>query len=80
MATCSIPEVSESLGVSSDTVKVWIQRGELRAINVSLNRQSRKPRLRIRECDLEAFLSSRETGKPEQKPARRKRLDIPRYV
>jgi len=81
MTTHSINDVSEALGVSPDTVKLWISRGELIALNVSLNRHSRKPRLRVRESDLEAFLNARQTGCPvKSRPRRNVTPAVPRYV
>lgn len=79
--TFSIDEISELLGVSGETVRAWIARGELVAVNVSLNRSSRKPRYRIRESDLSVFLEGRATW--QQKPQRRSKSPvgrIPQYV
>lgn len=81
MRTFALAEVAKSLGVSQRTVEVWIAAGELLAVNVSRNRNSRKLRLRVRESDLELFLITRETR--SQPPAQRRKIrrkDIPRYV
>lgn len=82
MKTHSLSEVAEALGVSTRTVEIWISTGELRAVNVSRNRHSRKPRHRVTDADLNAFLASRETGKPARQTGkiRRKTESIPRYV
>jgi len=78
-----VDQVAELLGVSARTVETWISSGELKAINVSRSRHTRKHRLRIREDDLEMFLKSREInqGASNNKLQRRyKRPDIPQYV
>lgn len=81
MTTHSIPDVAESLGVSQRTVEAWIASGELVAVCVSRDRNSRKPRLRVRECDLQAFLVGREVGADAKpKRVRRRQQEIPRYV
>ena len=63
------------LGVSLRTVQSWISDGELRAVSVSRSRSSRKPRLRILDADLQAFLSNRAVGSdpPAQRRRRRSR-------
>jgi excisionase family DNA binding protein len=80
-AYCSIPEVAGLLGVSKRTVEAFIAAGELRAICVSRNRNSRKPRLRIAAEELERFTRSRSTAPPPA-PSRRARraVEIPQYV
>ena len=80
MKTLSTDEVAEALNVSVRTVDEWINSGELRAVNVSRNRNSRKPRRRVREADLEEFLAGREVN--ASGPARRKQRPkkIPQYV
>lgn len=66
------PEVAKLLGVSLRTVRIWIETGELRAVNVSANRQSRKPRLRISQEALAEFQRVRE-GKPSPTAAPKRR-------
>ena len=80
MRTMSLDEVAEALAVSTRTVEEWVSIGELRAVNVSRNRHSRKPRRRVREADLEEFLAGREVN--ASGPARRKQRPkkIPQYV
>lgn len=58
----TLDAVAKALQVSVDTVAAWVRRGELRAVNVSRDRASRKPRWRVRETDLEGFLSGREVA------------------
>ncbi len=72
MKSYSLNEIAESLGVHERTVREWIDSGELRAINASRSRTSQKPRLRVLDADLQAFLASRSVGR-EEKPAPRRR-------
>lgn len=76
----TIHEVAEHCGVSVATVLCWIRRGELEAICVSKNANSRKPRYRISESALTKFSRSRtvatvtegsETEKPKRKSNRK---------
>jgi excisionase family DNA binding protein len=80
VTTFTLDEVADSLGVSARTVQQWISDGELRAVNVSRSRSSRKPRLRIRQEDLDAFIAGRAVGSDPPRPRRPPRRDIPRYV
>ena len=54
------PQVAKRLGVNQDKVLNWIRSGELRAMNYA-TRQSGRPRYRVAESDLAAFLASRAT-------------------
>lgn len=54
-----VEQVAEMLQVDIGTIYRWVRRGELRAFNVSLNFNSKKPRLRFKTEDVEAFLESR---------------------
>ncbi len=74
--THTLQAVAEQLGVSVRTVQEWVSRGELRAISVSRSRSSRKPRLRILDHDLRAFLESRSVGPDPPKTRRRKPLPL----
>lgn len=58
----SVPEIATRLGVKSDKVLQWIASGQLRGINVA-ERVAQRPRWRISEADLEAFLEVRSTRK-----------------
>jgi len=71
-------EVAKALSVSVETVKHWIRTGELSAFNVSRDRRSGKPRLRVRQCDLDAFLATRATQKPTESRRPVKRPPIKR--
>jgi excisionase family DNA binding protein len=55
----TIKQVARRMNVDEKTVRRWIQRGELRAINIGRLR----PEYRIRPSDLERFIENRETGK-----------------
>ena len=66
-------EIAQRLGVKMDSVLTWIHSAELRAVNVAA-RQGKKPRWRILESDLAAFLASRAV-QPPAPPVRRRRKD-----
>jgi|GEM_PF-1092265 len=68
----SLEEIAEKLSVDARTVRSWIANGELRAVNVSRNQQSKKPRLRIMEDDVTNFLTLRSVAATE-KVTRRQR-------
>jgi len=67
----TIPDVAKDFGVSERTVQKWVEAGELRAVNVSRDRNSKKPRLRVLDSDLQAFLAGRTVG-TERKQSRRR--------
>ena len=73
MKSYSIEEIAEQAGVHPRTVHDWITFGELRAVNFSRSRASKKKRLRVLETDWQVFLASRSVGGPKEKPATRKR-------
>ncbi len=76
MKTFSLAEVAEMLTVSVRTIEAWIAGKELRAVNVSRNRRSRKARLRVLQSDLDAFLDSRATDQEQgHQPRRRRRIE-----
>ncbi len=78
----TLETVAEQLGVSTDTLKAWIRSGELLAVNVSCDPKSRKPRLRIRQADLDAFLAGRAVAsdQPQPRTRRRKLPTVKQYV
>lgn len=81
MAYQSVPQVAEELGISPDKVCDWIGRGELAAVNIA-HRAGGKPRWRISEDALAAFLASRSSTPPSPapKPPRRRRDEsVTRY-
>ncbi len=63
------PQIAEALGVDAETVRGWIKSGQLRAR--SLGTGKKRPRRRVPESALDAFLESREDNAP--KPRKRKR-------
>ena len=65
----SPPQIAKDLHIDPATVLGWIKAGELRARK--LGKGQKRPRYRVAESALEAFLRSRETG-PPPKPTRRK--------
>jgi excisionase family DNA binding protein len=68
------PTVAESLGINETKILAWIHAGELAAIDVSLRRGGR-PRWRIAQEALEAFLISRSAQPPAPVVRRRRRAD-----
>lgn len=58
----SIAEVSKSLGTNENKILNLIRSGELPAINVAQNGNGKRPRWRIADTDLDAFLESRKTA------------------
>lgn len=74
----TLDQIAETCQVTLRTVREWVANGELRAVNCA-TRQSRKPRLRVRESDFEMFLKLRETM-PAPEPRKRRRVErIPSY-
>jgi len=63
----TVAEVAETLKVAGQTVRNWIDRGELTAVRVGSRR------VRIRREDLDAFLAGRE-AEPD-KPRRADRVE-----
>jgi excisionase family DNA binding protein len=74
-AYLSPADVATQLGVSVDTVLVWIARGEMVAVSASRNPRSRKPRWRIAPSDLDLFLVARRNRPAPVRAARRPRRD-----
>lgn len=69
------PQVADRLGVSSEKVINWILAGELKGCNLAAKSSSR-PRYRVSEDDLTAFLDSRSaavSGKPTRRPFQKKK-------
>lgn len=72
----SPPAVAQRLGVDRHKVVHWIDSGELAAINVAATGAA-KPRWRVDQTDLQAFLVKRRSAGPAQKPQRQKRPKLP---
>ena len=59
----TVQQVCDQLQVSDQTVRRWIKRGSLPAMNLG-----GKAGYRIREADLNAFLGRMSRGQPEDAP------------
>jgi excisionase family DNA binding protein len=66
--------VAADLGVNQCKVLTWIHRGELGAVNVATQLGGR-PRWRISEAQLQAFLVRRSAAPPPKVARRRKTRD-----
>lgn len=78
--TYSLKEIAKALDVCEKTVLLWIKAGELTAVNVSRCGRSKRPRLRVRQSAIDAFLASRSTGVPEPKRQRRRQVHTPEEI
>jgi len=67
----SPPAIAERLGIDAHKVLGWIGRGELKAVNVA-DHVGGRPRWRIAERDLEAFIARRSSKTEPTKTRRRK--------
>lgn len=68
----SVKDICERYSVGEHTVLGWINRGEIRAINVSRHRGA-KPRWRVTAEALQAFELSRTPSPPPPQTRRKKR-------
>ena len=76
----SPPVLAKLLGVSADHVLSLIHAGELKASNVTLP-GAKRPRYKVAEADVEAFLARRASTPPEPTTRRRaKRETLPQFV
>ena len=66
----SVKEVAESTHTTIDVVGAWIASGELVAVNVASSKDTKKPRWRISEIALAAFIERRST-QPASTPKKR---------
>ncbi len=57
----TVKQVADIMSVDEKTVRSWIQRGELRAVNIGRLR----PEYRIRPTDLDEFISQRQTDRTD---------------
>ena len=53
----TVKQVADIMSVDEKTIRNWIQRGDLRAVNIGRQR----PEYRIRPADLDEFISQRQT-------------------
>lgn len=65
-------EAADLLKVKPDRVRAWIKSGQIRGIDLSSNPGTGKPRFRVSESDLQAFLQTRAVT-PDTRPKRRRR-------
>ncbi len=68
-----VSDVATRLAVKPQTVLAWIRGGELAAVNVARANGGR-PRWRIRESDLDAFLAARQPQPAAGRPRRTRRV------
>lgn len=71
--TYSVRDLTERYSVTEHTVLAWINRGELKAVNVGVAPGKKKPRWRVTVEALQAFEAGRSTTPPAPKAPRRKR-------
>jgi excisionase family DNA binding protein len=64
------PEVAARLRCKPDRVRAWILKGELEASNIG---DGSRPRFRVSQSALDAFLKSRSGARPAPEPQRRRR-------
>jgi excisionase family DNA binding protein len=74
-ALLTINDVAERLSISYDAVLTHIRAGRLKAANVGQGWS--RPRWRIEESDLAAFLATRSNPAPVQASARKRRQITP---
>jgi excisionase family DNA binding protein len=72
-STFSVKDLCERYGVGEHTVLGWINRGELKAVNVGRHPGAKKPRWRITQEALEAFEALRTPTPPAPRTRRKKR-------
>jgi hypothetical protein len=81
MRSYSLDQVAEICQVSGRTSEHWAATGELRTFNASRDRNSRRPRLRVLQSDLDAFLAARATDADAPQPRRRRlKIDVENFV
>jgi len=64
MKLLTISQAAEILGVAEHAVISLLRQGQLTYIDVSVTQNSKRPRKRIREADLLAFIESRRVTPP----------------
>lgn len=67
-------EVAEKLGVTRDKVMRWIRSGELVAVNLATSMLTR-PRFRVQQCELDAFLNRRKVQVATPTPRRPRKVN-----
>jgi excisionase family DNA binding protein len=71
--TLTVKDICERFCVSEHTVLAWINRGELRAVNVGRRPGAKRPRWRITPEALAAFELARTPSPPPPRGRRRQR-------
>ena len=72
-----VADVADRIGLSEETVIAAIRSGSLPASNVGQG--AHRPRWRVSEADLAQWLNDRKVS-PVRRTARRRTLEIPKYV
>lgn len=71
-------EIAGQLGVSANTVRGWINSGQLNASNVAT--PGKRPRWRVKGEELDAFLEKRQPEvRPAKKAKRKQKLLVEKY-
>jgi transposase len=75
----SPPTLAKRFAVKADKILAWIRSGELPAVDLSMTPGTGKPRWKIAETDVEAFLARRAATPPAPtpRPRRRRRTATP---
>ena len=73
MRLLTFKEAARQLSVSVRTIQRLIERGDLVCVNVSPSGATKRPRRRIREEDLTAFILVRQEEPRQDRLARRRR-------
>jgi hypothetical protein len=66
------PAIAKALGIKPERVVSMIRSGEIQAVNLA-SRGSRRPRFRVSEESLQAFLAGRAVVPPTPSPTHRQR-------
>jgi excisionase family DNA binding protein len=72
-STLTVRDLCERYGVTEGTILTWINSGELRAVNVGRHPGAKKPRWRITQEAMEAFVALRTPTPPALRTRRGKR-------
>ncbi len=77
VTSLTVRDVATRYGVDVHTVLHWIDRGELRAVNVARRPGGKRPRWRISEAALHAFETGRAaTPAPARRRPRKRQADV----
>jgi len=72
-STYTIRDICNRFAVNENTVLRWVHSGELRAVNVGVEMGKKKPRWRIEQSSLDAFIALRTPTNPAPTGKRRRR-------